>query len=86
MAQAVREVEPDHLRARRHERVSRLVAEVEHTVDHVLLRLFERAVFRALLDEVFDFVLCDGVLIFRIETEHEQDHAGGARQESDERS
>ena len=85
VAQAVREVEPDHLRARRHERVCRLVAEMEHAVDHVLLRLFERAVFRALLDEVLDLVLRDRVLEFRIEAEDEQDDIRRARQERDER-
>ena len=86
VAQAVLEVEPEHLRARRHERVSRLVAEVEHAVDHGLFRFLEGAVLRSLFDEVLDLVLRHRVLEFRIESEHEQDEIGRAREERDERA
>lgn len=84
VAQGIRQVEPEHLCARRHQGVGRLVAHVEDAVDHGLLRLLEGAVFCALLDEVLDLILCDGVLDVRVDAEQQQDAICGTGQETDE--
>lgn len=85
VAQGICQIEPEHLRARRHQGIGRLVAHVEDAVDHGLLGLLEGAVFCALFDEVLDLVLCDGVLDVRVDAEQQQDAARGAGQEADER-
>ena len=84
VAQGVGQVEPEHLGARRHQGVGRLVAHVEDAVDHGLLGFLEGAVLGALLDEVFDLVLGDGVLDVRVDAEQQQDAIGRARQKADE--
>ena len=61
-----------------------MVAHVEDAVHHVLLGLLEDAVFRALLDQVLDLVLGDGVVDMRIDAEKQHDCVCGGRQESDE--
>ena len=68
----IREVEPEHLRARRHQGIGRLVAHVEDAVDHGLFRLFERAVLCALFDEVLDLVFGDRILDVRVDAEQQQ--------------
>lgn len=84
VAQGVGQVEPEHLGARRHQGVGGLVAHVEDAVDHSLLGFLEGAVLGALLDEVFDLVLGDGVLDVRVDAEQQEDAIGRARQKADE--
>lgn len=84
VAQGVGQVEPEHLGARRHQGVGRLVAHVEDAVDHGLLGFLEGTVLGALLDEVFDLVLGDGVLDVRVDAEQQEDAIGRAGQEADE--
>lgn len=84
VAQGVGQVEPEHLGARRHQGVGGLVAHVEDAVDHGLLGFLEGAVLGALLDEVFDLVLGDGVLDVRVDAEQQEDAARRAGQEADE--
>lgn len=84
VAQGVGQVEPEHLGARRHQGVGGLVAHVEDAVDHSLLGFLEGAVLGALLDEVFDLVLGDGVLDVRVDAEQQENATRRARQEANE--
>ena len=63
MFERIIEVEPHHLSARRHQRVSSFVAQLEHAPDHIFFLGLESAVGGALLDQIFDFVLGDGVVL-----------------------
>ena len=79
------EVDPRDLRARGHEGGGGLVAHVKDAVDHVLLRLFKRAVLRALLHEILDGILRDGGAVLGIDANEKQQSARngderGARQ------
>ena len=84
VAQGVGQVEPEHLGARRHQGVGGLVAHVEDAIYHGLLGFLEGAVLGALLDEVFDLVLGDGVLDVRVDAEQQENAARRAGQEADE--
>ena len=61
-AQRVVEIEPQHLRPRRHDGGDRLVGQVENTIHHGLLAFFERAILRSLFDEFLDIILGNGIV------------------------
>ncbi len=76
----VGQVEPQHLRARRHEGIGRLVAHMEYAVDHGLLAALEGTVLCALFDEVLDLVFRDSSLLIGIDAEQQHGDMGGAIQ------
>ena len=77
VAQGIVEVEPEHLRARRHEGGDDLVGEVENAIHHGLLALGERAILCPLLHEFLDVILGNGVLIFLLHAQLRQERLDG---------
>ena len=73
MLYGVFEIDPEHLCARRHQSIGRLVAHVENIVDHCLFCFFERAVFCSLLDEILDLIFCHSLFHMWIDPEKKQE-------------
>ena len=61
------EIDPEHLRARRHQGVGRLIAHMEDIVNHCLLCFFKCSLFGTLFDQIFDFILRNCVGYMRID-------------------
>ena len=71
----LRQIDPRDTCARRHECGRSLIAHVENTIHHVLLRLLERAVLRPLLHEILHRILRRSGAILRTDAKEQQEPA-----------